>query len=431
MNLRLNATKILLSVIRDGQSLTSALDHLFTSVTDPQQRAFIQAICYGVVRYYPRLYYILQQLLSKPLRTKDSDIEMLLLIGLYQLSYMRIKPYAAVSETVAACQKKVWAKRLINAVLRQYGRNQTELDNRADLSAEALYSHPQWLLDKIVADWGQHANALLAANNQQAPMVLRVNLMQTSREAYLQQLNQVGINASIQNDCQTAIILQQPVTVEKLPGFYQGLVSVQDTAAQLAATLLDLRPGQQVVDLCAAPGGKTAAILEFCANDIQLLAIDIDDNRLQRITDNLTRLKLSATVQKGDAEHPEQWAEKQRFDRILVDAPCSGLGVIRRHPDIKLLRRESDLMALQASQQRILEAAWTRLKPGGILLYATCSILKQENEQQIERFLNSHCDASEIKLEVNWGITQTVGRQILTAESTMDGFYYAKLIKDK
>ena len=428
-NARLSAAIVLSSVINKGRSLTAALDDVLESIPEQQDRAFIQALCFGVVRYFYRLDCILQQLLSKPLRNKDTDIKMLLLIGLYQLKYMRVKQHAAVSETVAAANKKKWAKSLINAVLRQYIRDESALEKNADTNNVALFSHPQWLIDAINRDWPEQAKTVLIENNQQPPMSLRVNLLQNSRDDYLDLLAEHSIEASLSEVCASAIVLEEPRAIEKIPGFNEGLVSVQDVAAQLAAELLDVQAGQAVLDMCAAPGGKTAAILETATNSISMLAVDVDEKRLAKVVDNLQRLKLHANVLVGDACMPDSWLKGQMFERILVDAPCSALGVIRRHPDIKILRRESDIKALQKIQQQILSAAWQSLVPGGVLLYATCSILHQENDNQIESFLQNHDDAEELVIDANWGIARRFGRQILTGDSGMDGFYYAKLLK--
>ncbi len=429
MSLRKQAAQVLSKVVKDGQSLTVALDSVLESVADSKDRAFIQALCYGVVRHYHRLDFILQQLLSKPLRNKDTDIKMLLLIGIYQLHYMRVKSHAAVSETVSAAKKKSWAKSLINGVLRQYIREEESLEQKADNNVIAASSHPEWLIKKIKNDWPEQARNVLLENNKQPPMALRVNLSQSNVQDYLNLLKGQSIEAHAVSFCSSAIILKQPVAVEKLPNFSDGMVSVQDTAAQLAVKLLDVQAGQSVLDLCAAPGGKTAAILEQQAEPIAMTAVDIDESRLKRVTENLQRLKLEATVLTGDAGRPSDWVQGKMFDRILVDAPCSALGVIRRHPDIKILRRETDIAELQNIQQQILDAAWLLLKPKGILLYATCSILKQENEHQIERFLKNHADAEELLIECDWGIKRNFGRQIVTGEQRMDGFYYAKLGK--
>jgi 16S rRNA (cytosine967-C5)-methyltransferase len=429
MNVRLSAATILSRVIKEGQSLTVALDHTFESIAEQKDRAFIQALCYGVVRYYYRLDDIVQQLLSKSLRSKDTDIKMLLLIGIYQLKYMRVKRHAAVSETVSAASKKKWAKSLINGVLRQYIREQEALEKKADESIVTLFAHPQWMVDVFKKDWPEQAQKVLLENNQPPPMSLRVNLAQNSREDYLKLLAEHSIQASSSHLCSTAIVLKEPRAVEKLPGFSDGLVSVQDVAAQLAAEILDVQAGQSVLDICAAPGGKTAAILERQTKPMSMLAVDIDEKRLARVADNIQRLKLQANLVVGDASKPEQWVKNQMFERILVDAPCSALGVIRRHPDIKVLRRESDILALQLIQQQILQAAWQLLVPSGVLVYATCSILEQENEGQIEIFLKDHENAQEVPINAEWGIARRFGRQILTGDSGMDGFYYAKLVK--
>jgi len=429
ISLRKLAATVLSKVVKDGQSLTVALDSELESVPEAKDRAFIQALCYGVVRYYHRLDFILQQLLSKPLRNKDTDIKMLLLIGIYQLQYMRVKIHAAVSETVSAAKKKSWAKSLINAVLRQYMREQEQLEKQADDNALVASSHPEWLVNKISKDWPEQVQNLLLENNKQPPMAIRVNLSQCNQSEYLKLLEENSISANAVPFCSSAIILESPVAVEKLPRFSEGMVSVQDTAAQLAAELLDVQAGQSVLDLCAAPGGKTAAILERQAEAISMMAVDIDEGRLKRVKENLQRLKLTANVIAGDAASPSEWVQDQKFDRILVDVPCSALGVIRRHPDIKILRRETDIDELQAVQQQILQAAWDLLLPGGVLLYATCSILKQENELQIESFLNNSSDAEESIINANWGLKRKFGRQILTGDQAMDGFYYARLVK--
>jgi 16S rRNA (cytosine967-C5)-methyltransferase len=470
LNTRLVAAKVLSRVLQDGQSLTAALDHAFLTVESVKDRAFIQALCYGVCRQYHRLDFVLTQLLDKPL--KDVDVKSLALVGLYQLNFMRVKPHAAVSETVLAARKKPWAKSLINAVLRTYLREQQGLEQKADKFQVAALSHPDWLIKQIEQDWPEQALAIMQENNLQPPMVLRVNLARTSREDYLQLLTGQGIDAETVSFCPSAIRLDKPVPVELLPGFADGLVSVQDTAAQLAAGLLDAQPEHRVLDVCAAPGGKTAHILESAVGrnkpdravaragvsrqailpdalrvnanlfrtdlsgeppgfvgNIELVAVDIDESRMQRVNENLQRLKLQAKLVVGDAANPAIWWDGQPFERILLDAPCSALGVIRRHPDIKLLRRAEDIGQLQTLQKSILQAVWPLLAPGGLLLYATCSILKQENEQQVQAFLTEQADAVELPIEADWGIAGVYGRQILTGDSAMDGFYYARLRK--
>ncbi len=429
MNLRQLAAKVLVSVIKDGQSLTSALDSHIPNDLEPQGKAFVQALCYGVCRYYHQLQFVLSQLLNKPLKNKDCDINALMLAGLYQLQFMRVKPHAAVSETVAAARKKAWAKSLINAVLRQFQRRQQEFEILEQHSPGAFYSHPDWMIEAIGQDWPQYSRSILTANNQAAPMVIRVNVQRTTTDDYLRLLEENGLVGEKLQHCDTAIELQQAVPVDKLPGFFKGLVSVQDLAAQLAAHILNAQPGDKVADLCAAPGGKTAAVLERQAELSTLYAVDVDGERLQKIEDNLQRLGLQAELQQADASQPGAWSEGKLFDKILLDAPCSALGVIRRHPDIKILRRDSDIPVLAETQRKMLSLAWQLLAPGGVLLYATCSVLKQENEQQIEDFLQTHEDAVEIKIAGDWGVERLFGRQSLMLDGKMDGFYYAKLQK--
>lgn len=429
MNLRGCAAQILSHVLSDGQSLTFALEQGLPKLKDSKDRGFVQALCYGVIRHYYALDLILSRLLSKPLKQKDGDIKALLLVGLYQLQHMRVKSHAAVSETVAATSHKPWSKGLVNAVLRQYLRDAEALQQICEADSQARHNHPAWIIKRLQENWPDHVDQLLHANDQQPPMTLRINQLKTTRAEYQDNLAAQGIAAQSIDCCDTALRLDQALTIDQLPGFSEGQISIQDSAAQLAAELLDLQPGQRVLDMCAAPGGKTAAILERQPSLQSLLAIDIDETRLQRVKDNLARLGLQAETLAADAGDPDTWADNRQFERILLDAPCSGFGVIRRHPDIKLLRRESDITALQSQQRRILQAAWQLLAPGGILLYATCSVLKQENEHQIADFLSSHADAEELPIAAHWGISRPHGRQIITGDRQMDGFYYAKLRK--
>jgi 16S rRNA (cytosine967-C5)-methyltransferase len=426
---RVIAAQILSEVIEEGHSLTTTLNANLSRVKDIRDKAFVQALCYGVIRHYYQLDFILSRLLKKPLKRKDGDIKALLLLGIYQLQYMRVKAHAAVSETVLAAKHKPWAKSLVNAVLRQYLRDSEALQQACSVDKQACYRHPAWMIAELENNWHEQAEAILDANNQFPPMFLRVNLLQGSRVDYLEQLSQLGIVGHVVSYCDTAILLDQAVGVEQLPGFDLGRVSVQDIAAQLSAELLEVKSGHRVLDICAAPGGKTAAILERQPQIQSLLAVDIDEQRLNRVKDNLQRLKLKADLLVADASFSENWTIGLQFERILLDAPCSGFGVIRRHPDIKLLRRQADIIKLQTLQSRILDVAWSMLAPGGLMLYATCSVLKQENEMQIADFLNRHSDAEEIVISACWGEKRDFGRQILTGEMQMDGFYYAKLAK--
>ncbi len=356
---------------------------------------------------------------------------MLILLGLYQLIYMRTPPHAAVGETVEAAHllNKKWAVGLINAVLRRFQRESESLLAKVDKVDAARYATPPWLLELLQGAWPGEWREIVTQANGHPPMSLRVNLSRIGRDDYLNQLHQREIAAQPIPYTEAGLYLEQPLNVGELPGFDDGLVSVQDGGAQLAAPLLDLQAGQQLLDVCAAPGGKSCHILEIAPQGVVLTALDIDPQRLERVEQNLTRLGLSAKVSQGDAAAPEgEWAESA-YDRILLDVPCSATGVIRRHPDIKLLRRAGDIATLVATQQQILDAVWPLLKRGGMLLYATCSLLPQENDQQMTRFLGRHEDAREQPINASWGHQCPVGRQTLPGESTMDGFFYACLEK--
>lgn len=426
MNTRAVAAGVLVQVIHEGHFLSLALGPHLAGIPKETDRAFVQALCYGTLRWYWRLERVLAALTRKPI--KDEQVRALALLGLFQLRYTRVKPHAAVAETVAAAGSKSWAKPLLNGILRTYQRERARLESEAE-AGDFASAHPPWLVECLRQDWPDRYLELLDSNNQAPPLTLRVNGRRASRDDYLSRLELAGIPAHSSAAVAGAVIVDSPVPAERLPGFADGSVSVQDAAAQLAAVLLDPEPGQRVLDLCAAPGGKTAHLLEYCPEVTELVAVDIVAERNTRVLQNLARENLAATVLTGDATRPETWWDGRPFDRILVDAPCSATGVIRRHPDIKVLRRLADLGNLTALQQRILGAAWDLLKPGGHLLYATCSVLRRENEMQIGEFLQSHPDAVELPISADWGIPVSHGRQIPTGDREMDGFFYAKLEK--
>ena len=426
-NARLVAALILKDVFA-GRSLSDAVPHHLMKLSDPRDQGLSQELSYGVMRWYPRLVWLLRQLLKKPLKSKDRDVSALLLMGLYQLLYLRVADHAAVHETAGAANSlhKRWAVGLINGVLREFLRRQQSLleDLKGDL--EASTAIPSWLLERIrqrwPEDWEEHA----AAMNQRPPMSLRVNRSMAGRDEYLERLQQQAISATRLLPTVSGVVLEKPVDVLSLPGFTEGWVSVQDGGAQLAAGLLQIHPGQRILDACAAPGGKTGHILES-ADALEVTAIDVDAARLQQIEENLTRLKLSAEVVQGDAAKPQgEWARRQ-YDRILLDVPCSASGVIRRHPDIKYLRRPEDVTALVKLQSQILDAIWPLLKPDGLMLYATCSILPEENELQVSAFLGRQSSARELPISDDWGEAHSVGRQIAPGMMNMDGFFYALL----
>ena len=428
-NPRVIVATILRAVIVDQISLDAAFAQQLSAQTS--QASYIKASCFGVLRHYLRLRWYLHQLLDKPLKQKDMDVHCLLLSGLHELFEMHTPDHAVVSETVNAVTQlnKNWAKGLVNAILRNARRQQTQLLARVQQDQEAHYLHPHWLLEQLQQDWPEQWPSIVAQNNLPPPMTLRIDLHQVDRQRYLEQLSQQGLAATADTHVACAATLSNAVDVQQLPGFAQGSVSVQDAAAQLAASLLDPQAGERVLDACAAPGGKTLHLLQQQPALAQLIALDSDPQRLQRVQQNLDRAGVSAQLQQGDASQPRDWWDNQLFDRILLDAPCSATGVIRRHPDIKLLRRPEDLSRLSQTQSQILGALWPLLKTGGMLLYATCSVLKIENHQQIHNFLLQHPDARCLPIAAAWGHEQSCGRQILPGEGGMDGFYYALIYK--
>lgn len=424
---RAAAAKVISDVLRHHHSLNGVLKLMQTQLPD-NETGFCQQLCYGVLRWHLQLQAIADQLLAKPLKAKDSDINALLLCGLYQLRSMRLPEHAALSETVNACTAlgKPWAKGLINASLRNYQRNPTKFDNRINEKPSAQFAHPDWLIEQFKTDWPVEFPTILDANNQQPPMFLRVNSQHQTRDHYLKILEQNNIAARAVNEVKNAVLLASPCDVYQLPGFTEGHVSVQDAAAQSVGAILDIAPKQRILDACAAPGGKTCHILEIEPNN-EVIALDIDPKRLVQITQNTDRLKLQATLKAADASDVDQWWDGRHFDRILIDAPCSGTGVIRRHPDIKALRRQTDIPNLVEKQRQLLDNLWPLLNTGGLLLYTTCSILKQENEQQIINFLKRHPDAEECKLIPEPATRRLAGYQRLPGENQFDGFFYACL----
>lgn len=424
---RFIAIKIIARVLQKGESLSTAIPKEINNL-DERDRPMVQALVYGVLRWRWQIESILSKYIKKPLKAKDTDVKIILMLGVFQLLWMRTPDYAAVDAAVKSSLKikKKWAKGLINAILRQIIRERDEIDYKQDVVAE--FSHPQWLIDAVKKDWPENWKEILMQANEVAPMTLRIDTKQVSLDDYNKQLNEVELDAEPVASVPTALVLEQAADVHRLPGFENGKVSVQDAAAQLAGHLIQLEPGLKVLDACAAPGGKTAHMLQL-EPTVQMDAIDISETRLERVEENLDRLNLQANLITSDISQPNEWWDGEQYDRILLDAPCSATGVIRRHPDIKSLRRPTDISELVETQKNILNAVWPMLKPGGLMLYATCSIFKAENELQMERFLAATKDAEEFKLDVQWGHEQKVGRQILTGEAKMDGFYYALLRK--
>ncbi|WP_420551120.1 16S rRNA (cytosine(967)-C(5))-methyltransferase RsmB [Litorivicinus lipolyticus] len=411
------------AVVNGSGSLDANLAKMAADDLAPAERSLARMIASVTARHWFQLDAVLTGLMPKALREKDQIIRTLVLTGLGQLAHSRQAEYAVVTETVALTKrlKRPWARGLVNGVLRNYLRERPRWDAHHP-DAVAYYNHPQWLIDAVRAAWPAQRTDIFAANNRRAAMVLRVNQRRFSRDDYLDLLaaSQLPAQRGIAPD---AIVLDEPINVHQLPQFADGAVSVQDTSAQWAAGLMDLKPGQHVLDACAAPGGKTCHLLE--RQDLDCLAIDLVESRLGRVHENLARLGLNAQVECHDAAEPIDG----QFDRILVDAPCSGTGVIRRHPDIRLARDPQQVADNSALSLRILNNLWTNLKPGGRLVYATCSILPDENDTLVARFVKNTVDAQVGDCAIPGGIPQSCGSQILPGDDDVDGFYYAVLLK--
>ncbi|BAV78382.1 Fmu, rRNA SAM-dependent methyltransferase [Pseudomonas chlororaphis subsp. aurantiaca] len=435
MNPRLAAAKALTSVLNGKASLNSSLPTLLDKV-EVRDRGFTQDLAFGTARWQPRLAALAAKLLQKPFKAADADVEALLLVGLYQLLYTRVPAHAAIGETVGCADKlkKPWAKALINAVLRRAQRESEALFAELERDPVVRTAHPRWLQKSLKAFWPEQWEAICAANNAHPPMILRVNRRHQSRTAYLQLLSEAGVAAKPCVYSQDGIVLDEATDVRSLPGFAEGWISVQDEAAQLAAELLELAPGQRVLDACCAPGGKTCHILEVEPALAGVVAVDLEAKRLVRVQENLDRLGLNAELIAADGRDTAAWWDGKPFQRILLDAPCSATGVIRRHPDIKLTRQADDIAALATLQGELLDTMWSTLEVGGILLYATCSTLPTENTEVIEAFLARTPGARELDIggqlgQPPAGLKQPHGRQLLAQEGGHDGFYYAKLIK--
>jgi len=433
------------SQVLTGKNLTVALDEIFRQNQEitPQQRAVTQDLSYGTLRFYGELRALLAELLEKPLQ--EQYLRCLLLVAIYQLNHDQAESHTIVDQAVNAAIKarKSWAKGLVNGVLRNYLRQHVALQQKIAVDESALYSYPQWWINKLKKQYPEDWQAILLAGNQHPPMILRINQRKTNMSDYSNLLSQLRIDAQVLDA--HAIVLQKPSSVEKVAGFSTGEVSVQDFGAQQAAKLLDLQDGMKVLDACCAPGGKTGHILELA--DINLLAIDSDQIRLQRTQSNLTRLGLQADLKVGDAAAPDTWWNGIPFDRILADVPCTASGIVRRHVDIKWLRREADIASFSKQQAQILPALWQLLAKGGKLLYVTCSIFNEENQVQIDRFLEKYADAKQLPIEFESSQSGTAQQNVDASEFDLsehnikshhgqllpcaqhDGFFYALLQK--
>ncbi|MGV0005512.1 MAG: 16S rRNA (cytosine(967)-C(5))-methyltransferase RsmB [Candidatus Porifericomitaceae bacterium WSBS_2022_MAG_OTU9] len=420
------AAQLLHRVSNHGESFALVLADFKQKHNEP---ALLQQICYGTLRWWPRLLVVLEKLLHRPLSKLEPQLQCLLLAGLYQLQDMRIPPHAVVQSNVEACRKIgcQWACGLVNAVLRGYLRQKPTLEKTLDNNPAWRYSHPDWLLQMLQQQWPSDWQEIANQGNQQPPMHLRINTKRLSRDNWLQQADDCGMEAQPLAFCPQGVQLQQPVAVTEIPGFDDGIVSVQDGAAQQSASLLAASASDIVLDACSAPGGKIAHLLEQTDFDNRPICLERSMNRIQQLRQTLERTNLidKVVLCHGDASQPKKWWNGQKFTRIMLDAPCGATGVIRRNPDIKLRHDDSLLNTLSINQQAILQSLWPLLAPGGRMVYITCSILKQENDDQIETFLRHTADATNCTPTVAWARSTEHGMQTLPGDNGMDGFYYA------
>jgi len=412
-------------VAHGGASLDAVLHDRTAGLAD-KDRALLRELCFGALRWYWRCQGVVAQLVARPLRKRDRVIEALMIVGVYQLEHMRLPPHAAIHTTVEACQAlgRPGYKTLVNGVLRNFQRRRDAL--LAALPAAARDAHPDWLWRAIAAQWPDHTAGIIKAGNSRPPMTLRVNARRLSVDEYLEALRADGLAGRRLDYAPAAVVLDRPVNVDRLPGFADGWVSVQDASAQLLTRLIDAGPGARVLDACAAPGGKLTGILEAFPG-VAVQAIEADPDRARRIGENLARLQLEAGVTVADAGDTDGWWDGSPFDLVVLDAPCSGTGVIRRHPDIKVLRRASDPARFAAAQARLLDGLWPVVKPGGRLVYVTCSILASENQDQIGSFLERTPEGREEPVRLPVGAALRHGLQILPEAGGGDGFYYAQI----
>ena len=426
-NPRIAALRALSEVLDSNRSLAES--EALSQIRDSRDNAFARHLAYGVLRWLNALEWLAGELLDKPLKKRERDVQRLVLLGLQQLWHDQTASHAAVNET-AECARllgKPWAVGLVNAVLRRFQREKEQLLQSLE-QAEQFAAHPRWLLKEIQADWPGHWRAITDANNRQAPLWLRINRQRADEPSLRKNLETAGFEVDEHRWARDAISISPAVAVGKIPGFEKGWLSIQDPAAQLARDLLQPKTGERILDACGAPGGKTAHLLESCPG-IDLMVLDRQEKRLEKVHQTLDRLGLRANMQLADAALTQEWWDGEKFNKILLDAPCSASGVIRRHPEIKWLRSGGQVDTAVQIQKDLLNALWPLLENGGLLVYSTCSILKRENDLQIQQFLQLHSDATVEIPAVEWGSIESTGRQIMPGEAQMDGFFYAVLRK--
>ena len=433
-DLRAEAAKLISGVVHHGRSLADNLSQVQASLERDPDRRLLGALVYGSLRWYSRMDGLLSSFLGRPVPRKQQVLNALMVCGLYEQHYLSTPDHAVVSETVSAARKlgHPRAAGMVNAILRRSQREGAKVLGELNKQPALRHAHPGWLLERIQQDWPECWEDILSANNQQAPFWLRVNLQQGGREDYARTLEtECERTAVMPAAFPAALVLEQGMDVERLPGFDGGRISVQDGAAQLAGFCLDPQAGERVLDACAAPGNKTAHLFELAGGSLDLLALDQSGERLQRLRQNLARGGYQAQVVEADASDPDSWWDGRPFDRILLDAPCSATGVIRRHPDIKWLRRPEDISELARRQATMIRALWPLLARGGRLVYTTCSVVREENESVVSDFLAWSDDAEELNLPVLQDVASHLqyGYQILPGDSAADGFYYVALTK--
>jgi 16S rRNA (cytosine967-C5)-methyltransferase len=423
------------AVAAEGRRLEAAIA---VAARDLPGRPAIQSLAFGTVRWFFELEACLAQLSSRPDVPPAHEVRALALVGLYQLAHGATPEHAAVSETVEAARELGYprAARFVNALLRRFQRERGSILAAAHRVREARLAHPEWLLAAFERDWPAEWESIAAAGNEEPPMWLRVNVLRSSRDDYRARLGSVGISSQTSAFALQALRLDKPMDVGSLPGFADGDVSVQDAAAQLAAPFVGAAAGMRVLDACAAPGGKACHLLELAPGLDSLVALDIDAARAARIQSNLARQALAAQVVVGDALVPARWWDGRPFDRILLDVPCSGTGVIRRHPDIKILRRPDDIGRFAARQSALLAANFALLAPGGRLVYSSCSVLAAENARVVAAFLAREPEAADVTESARLLLPGVLpgrhagpGWALPSGSADADGFYYACLEK--
>ena len=425
------AARIIAILLADKDNLTRLLPKYLRQLSRQEDRAFTRNLCYGVMRWYFSLDYILDNLLDRKIRSKDLDIKALALTGLFQFIYLRIPEHAAISATVNACEElnKPWAKNMLNAVLRRFQREQEMWINKLNEQAETRYSHPTWLIQRYKSEYPRNWESICHENNCHPPMFLRVNKNRISRQEYRELLINHDIQSEYTRYSDVGLRLAKPVDVSRLPRFQDGFVSVQDLAAQLCEPLLDLHDNMMVLDACAAPGGKLAHLLESSRHLRKVVAIEQDEQRYSILEETLARLGIKAELVRENACRTGKWWDGIPFDRILLDVPCSASGVIRRHPDIKFLRTPGDIATITGIQRELLSSMWAILNRGGKLIYVTCSVFGAENDDQINYIIEKEDNIKPVEISAEWGVPTKYGRQILPGQNDMDGFYYACLEK--